>query len=280
MQIHLSVNPMRYSRLPRLAKFTIFLCFAVALVAPMNFVLIQPAEPVALFPKTIAVKGVESHTVNGQMYLLAVYVTNPETKVLGAEVLGCWVIGRCAVLPRSVIYSRESTDKSERASGSKEMSQSQSAAILAAKGAIVRHFPAVDISKLSDSSLTVNLDNVGGPSAGIIFTLGLVDLLTPEDLLQGRKISGTGTVDRTGRVGAIGGVQEKIMAAKSAKASVIFVPAENCSDLPKHVEGISVVALTTIDQAIGYLQAGAGNGKSGWKILNSAGIHGCANLGA
>ena len=271
---------MRYSRLPRFAKLVMALSAAVALAAPMNFVLIQPAEPVALFPKTIAVKDLPTHPVDGQMYLLAVYVTNPETKVLGAEVLGCWVIGRCAVLPRSVIYSRESTDKSERAAGSKEMSQSQSAAVLAAKSEIAKHFPSTHISQLSNASLKVNLENVGGPSAGVVFTLGLIDLLTPENLLDGRKIAGTGTVDRKGRVGEIGGVQEKIMAAKSAHASVIFVPAENCSDLPRRVEGISVVALTTIDQAIGYLQARAGDGSPGWKILNSAGIHGCANLGA
>jgi PDZ domain-containing protein len=103
--------------------------------------------------------------------------------------------------------------------------------------------------------------------------LGLIDLLTPVDLLQGRKVAGTGTISKDGKVGPIGGVTEKILGAKKAGASLLLVSKENCLDLPRKVTGIEVVAIDTIDEAVAYLLHPA-------KPLNSAGIRGCASVGA
>ena len=136
------------------------------------------------------------------------------------------------------------------------------------------------ITKRRQSQMRGLLENTGGPSGGVIFTLGLIDLLTPEDLLQGRDIAGTGTISANGKVGAIGGVTEKIIGAKKAGASLLFVSRENCDQLPATVDGISIIAINNIDQAIDYLLKPIPGGKPAGKDLNSARIQGCASVGA
>ncbi|MTA60798.1 MAG: hypothetical protein F2935_00665, partial [Actinobacteria bacterium] len=132
--------------------------------------------------------------------------------------------------------------------------------------------PSIDTSKLSDSSLKVSLPNVGGPSGGLIFTIGLIDLLTPEDILQGRKVAGSGTISANGTVGPIGGISEKIIAAKKAGATVLFASRDNCDEIARDVTGISVVAISTLDEALDYLQMAP--------TSNFRGVSGCTNLGA
>jgi PDZ domain-containing protein len=269
-------NNLRFSRTPLLLRILISLIAVVALVAPANFVLITPGPVTGLFPKVLSLnarEGVKSYPVNGQLYLLTIYVTNPDTKVLGGQVLGCWVWGDCVAVPRSVMYARDTNDKKERKSGEEEMVKSQSTALTAARSAIARNFPNMSLGAISDRSINVSLKDTGGPSGGLIFTLGLVDLLTPDDILKGRKIAGTGTISANGRIGAIGGVTEKITGAKKAGAQILFISRENCGEVPGSVEGISIVAIDTIDEAIGLLL------KPG-KELNSAGIRGCASVGA
>ena len=106
------------------------------------------------------------------------------------------------------MYAKDTNDKKEKASGKKEMVESQSTALSAAQSAIARNFPKVSLGAISDKSINVSLKDTGGPSGGLIFTLGLVDLLTPDDSLRGRKIAGTGTISKNGKIGAIGGVNE------------------------------------------------------------------------
>jgi Lon-like protease len=183
-------------------------------------------------------------------------------------------------MPRSDWYQDGATNEAEMKSGTKDMVQSQNVALIAALGVISRKFPSVDISKIKDSSIKVSLENTGGPSGGLVFTLGLVDLLTPEDLLQGRNIAGTGTIAKDGSIGAIGGVTEKILGAKKAGATILFVSQENCSELPSRVEGITVVAIDNIDQAIEYLKSPYAGRAASKKGVNSAGIRGCASVGA
>lgn len=270
---------LRFSRTSIFARLFISFVVAVALIAPANFVLLTPGPATQLFPKVLAIKptaDVRSYPVNGQLYLLTIYVTNPDTEVLGGQVLGCWVWGDCVALPRSIYYEKNTSNAKERQSGEKDMVKSQDVALIAAKAAIARNFPGRDLSAIKaikDGAIKVSLKDTGGPSGGLVFTLGLVDLLTPEDILQGRKVAGTGTIAADGRVGAIGGVSEKIIGARKAGATILFVSRENCGELPASAQGISVVAIDTIDQAIKYLRTPS-------PLLNSAGIHGCASVGA
>lgn len=266
---------LRFSSPPLLLRAALVGLLAFALVAPMNFVLIRPGAPTALFPKVLALKEIKSYPVNGQLYLLTILITNPETSVFGAEVLGCWAVGDCVVAPRSAYYTRESTNEKEFDEGLADMEQSQNSAIDASANYLADEFPNIDIAAFNDKSLTVSLENTGGPSGGLVFSIGLVELLTPLDILKGRKIAGTGTITSGGKVGPIGGVVEKIVGAKSVGVQVIFISTENCSELPATVEGISVVAVSTLAEALSYLR-----GTSSGAALNSAGIHGCASVGA
>ena len=265
---------LRFSRTPRLVKLLFALVFIVPIFTPMNFVILQPGDGTALFPKVLAVKNTatQTYSVHGQMYLLAIWVSTPDAKVLGAEVLGCWVRADCVVFPRSVIYKKNTDSKTEEVQAQKEMKDSQNVALTAAKNILAKRFPAVDTSRLTDAAIKVTLPDTGGPSGGLIFSLGLVELLTPEDLLQGRKIAGSGTISAYGAVGAIGGIAEKIIAAKKSGATILFAAKENCDEIPKQVSGITVIAINNLSEAISYLQQA--------KSSDSPGVYGCTNLGA
>ncbi len=100
-------------------------------------------------------------------------------------------------------------------------------------------------------SITFGIDpNVGGGSGGLMIALAIYDKITPGDLLGGRTIAGTGTMDATGTVGAIGGIQEKISGAEAAGAKVFFVPADNCQDTVGVSTSMTLVKVSTLKEAI------------------------------
>ena len=74
--------------------------------------------------------------------------------------------------------------------------------------------------------VTVDIENTGGPSGGLIFALGIIEKLTPENLVNGRNIAGTGTITPDGQVGPIGGIMEKIAGAKAAGVKIFLAPTE------------------------------------------------------
>jgi PDZ domain-containing protein len=265
-------NNLRFSRTPWITSIFLTVVTALAFFAPMNFVLITPGDPTPLFPKTLSLSGVNTYKSDGQLYLLTIMVTNPETKVLGFQVIGCWIWGDCAVMPRSVMYEDGATDSQEKSAGEEQMQDSQSEALLAAVAELKKRFPATNVKSLDTSAIKVSLKNTGGPSGGLIFAIGMTELLTQENILHGRKIAGTGTISKDGAVGAIGGVAEKILGAQSAGASLLFVSQENCSELPSSIEGIGVVAVSTLDQAIEYLLQTSG------KKSPTGLISGCSSL--
>jgi PDZ domain-containing protein len=99
--------------------------------------------------------------------------------------------------------------------------------------------------------------NIGGPSAGMMFTLEIMNQLTEQDLTDGQRIAGTGTIARDGTVGGIGGVQQKVYGAIDAGAVVVLVPASNYEDaLEAAGDKIVVVRVETIDDALEYLNYG------------------------
>ena len=102
---------MRFSRTPLLVRALFFLVIALPLATPVNFVVIQPGEGAPLFPKVLQLKQgfeekIEIYKPSGQMFLLSIWVSNPDAKVLGAEIVQCWVRSDCAVIPRSVVYKK------------------------------------------------------------------------------------------------------------------------------------------------------------------------------
>jgi PDZ domain-containing protein len=91
---------------------------------------------------------------------------------------------------------------------------------------------------------------IGGPSAGLVFGLAIFDKITPGGLFAGQHVAGTGTIDPTGTVGGIGGIQEKIAGAEAAGATTFLVPAPNCGDLAGVGTSMRLVKVTTLDDAI------------------------------
>jgi PDZ domain-containing protein len=94
---------------------------------------------------------------------------------------------------------------------------------------------------------------VGGPSAGLMFSLAVYNAVTPTDLTGGWKIAGTGTIGLDGTVGPIGGVEQKVAAAEAAGAEYFLSPVENYEDARAVAQHIQVVKIATIDQALAFL---------------------------
>jgi PDZ domain-containing protein len=110
--------------------------------------------------------------------------------------------------------------------------------------------------------VTIQLENVGGPSAGMMFALGIIDKLTPGALNGGEEVAGTGTITGTGNVGRIGGIRQKMFAAVDSGAKWFFAPEANCADLAGNVpDGLTVFPVATLDEALTALDAiSAGDG--------------------
>ena len=103
--------------------------------------------------------------------------------------------------------------------------------------------------------VTIQLNNVGGPSAGMMFALGIIDTLTPTDLTGGQTIAGTGTIDAAGTVGPIGGIRQKMYGALGEGAHTFLAPADNCDEVVGHVpDGLRVFSVATLDDALTVLE--------------------------
>ena len=102
----------------------------------------------------------------------------------------------------------------------------------------------------------ISIDNVGGPSAGTMFALGIVDLLTPGDLTGGERIAGTGSIEPDGTVGAIGGIRQKLLGARRGGARWFLAPEDNCEEVVGHVpDGLEVLSVSTLDDALVAVRA-------------------------
>jgi PDZ domain-containing protein len=104
--------------------------------------------------------------------------------------------------------------------------------------------------------VTIQLDNVGGPSAGQMFALGIIDKLTPGSITGGENVAGTGTITAAGDVGAIGGIRQKMYGAKDAGADYFLAPESNCDEVTGHIPaGLTVFAIETLDDSLAALEA-------------------------
>lgn len=120
------------------------------------------------------------------------------------------------------------------------------------------------ISVDSQVDATFGLSDVGGPSAGMMFALGVVDEITPGALTGGKDISGTGTIDINGQVGPIGGIQQKMAGARKAGSTFFLAPTSNCNEVKGHEpEGMKVFAVGTLHEAVTATKAIASGDTSG-----------------
>jgi PDZ domain-containing protein len=105
-------------------------------------------------------------------------------------------------------------------------------------------------------TVTIDVGNIGGPSAGMMFALGIIDMITPDNLTGGKFIAGTGEITPAGQVEPIGGIQQKMAAARSAGATFFLTPSANCANTAGAVPaGLHLVKVSTLSQAVSDLEA-------------------------
>lgn len=101
----------------------------------------------------------------------------------------------------------------------------------------------------------IRIKDTGGPSAGLIFSLGVIEKMTNEDLIRGRKIAGTGTINTNGEVGAIGGIESKMIGARREGATLFLAPFDNCGEIRHIPKGLQVVPVKSLKEAIAALRS-------------------------
>ncbi|MFI9831953.1 S16 family serine protease [Streptomyces sp. NPDC051913] len=237
---------------------------ATAAFAPLPLSLTQPGMTANVLGENqdtpvITISGAKTRTTTGQLRMTTIEATNPDARVSLSDVIDAWFATDRAVMPRDSVYpSGQSTKEIER-HNTEQMKESQDAATEAA----------LNYLDLSDKNIKVTLElaDVGGPSAGLLFSLGIVDKLNGDgsggDLTGGRVIAGTGTIDADGTVGAVGGVSLKTQAAKRDGATVFLVPKDECGDakaeLPKNLRLIPVTTLKGAVSSLVALESGKGS---------------------
>lgn len=108
----------------------------------------------------------------------------------------------------------------------------------------------------ADFPIEFTLEDIGGPSAGLLFATGIVDKLTPEDLVAGNHVAGTGTIEPDGTVGPIGGIRQKLAGARDAGATLFLMPADHCTEAAGHVpDGLTVAPVSTLAEAVEAIRA-------------------------
>lgn len=235
----------------------VVLLFLLVLFAPLPYSVAQPGETANVLGKkagkpVISVSGAEPQGKDdGSLLSVTIAATQPDATVRVADVARSWFADDRAVMPREAVYPGGGDTKDARARIAEEMKDSQDQAVKAALRQLHRSPEDVDV--------TLRLGDVGGPSAGLFFSLGIVDKLDGDGrgggLTGGRTIAGTGTIDAKGKVGAVGGVPLKTQAAHRDGARIFLVPADQCAEagaqLPK---GMRLVPVSTLNGALDALK--------------------------
>lgn len=230
---------------------------AAAAFAPLPFALTQPGMTADVLGENkgepvITIDGAATRETEGQLRMTTIEATGPDVSVSLGDILDSWFRTDRAVMPRDSVYPDDkSTDEIEKYN-TEQMRKSQDAATEAAL-----NYLDLDSDKIN---VDLELADVGGPSAGLLFSLGIVDKLDGDgsggDLTGGRTVAGTGTIGADGKVGPVGGVALKTQAAHRDGATVFLVPKAECSDakaeLPK---GLRLIPVTTLEGAIDSLAA-------------------------
>lgn len=230
---------------------------ATAVFAPLPFAVAQPGSTADVLGKNkgtpvITISGASTRDTRGELRMTTIVATGPEVRASLPDLLDGWFRSDRAVMPLDAVYPSGDDVEEVEKFNAQQMQQSQDAATAAALNYLGR----------SDDDIDVDLElaDVGGPSAGLLFSLGIIDKLDGNgrggDLTGGRTIAGTGTIDADGEVGAVGGVALKTQAARRDGATVFLVPRDECADakaeLPK---GLRLIPVTTLKGAVQSLVA-------------------------
>jgi PDZ domain-containing protein len=250
-------------KLPRPAVLIVVLFLVVSVFAPLPYAVVEPGGGRNVLGSIIQISDEKTYPSSGKLLLTTVYATSPESTLFAGNILRAWYHGESIVVPRAVLYPPKSTPKEIDAQNTKEMVGSQQDATAAALTYLgyevlterIKDSTGKEIVKFNfPFDVNITLKNTGGPSGGLVFALGIIEKLTPEDVLKGRVVAGTGTINKAGRIGPIGGVDEKLIAAKRAGATLFLAPTENCDDITHVPAGITVYSVSTLAEAVSVLK--------------------------
>ncbi|MEU9085289.1 S16 family serine protease [Streptomyces sp. NPDC048357] len=231
--------------------------FVAAAFAPLPYVVAVPGPTADVLGSdkgkpVITVTGAPVRETEGQLRMTTIRATGPSSTMRLHELVDHWFKTDQAVMPKEAVYSSGGSDEEIEKHNLEEMAKSQSAAAEAALGYLHKD--------PEDVKVDLNLADVGGPSAGLLFSLGVVDKLDGDgsggDLTGGRNIAGTGTITADGTVGAVGGVALKTQAARRDGASVFLVPKAECADARSELpEGLRLIPVGSLTDAVNSLRA-------------------------
>ncbi|WP_439098319.1 YlbL family protein [Bifidobacterium catulorum] len=207
----------------------------------------------------IVVKGAKTHDDTGRLLLTTVNSYGIDWPPTNAEALLAWANPHAGVLPREAVIPPGQSGEDYTRTAKKEMTGAQDAASTQAL-----RFLASRGMDTSGVTVSMNVDEIGGPSAGMMYALGAIDKLTEADETGGRTIAGTGTIDKDGKVGAIGGIRLKMIGARRDGATWFLAPKDNCGEVVGHVpDGLRDVSVSNLSEAYDALVAiGQGRGDS------------------
>ena len=232
-----------------------------ALFLPQNFVILAPGPTTSLLGDAVQITNSTPNLKNaadfkdGALFSTAILTSAPNQRPLGYEVLQAWADGDLAVMPRNALYDAKEKPAAAKARQHQEMVDSQGAAALAALNFISK-IPAYSKQTWRAEDVRIDLKNVGGGSAGLAFALALIGKTADPNLIAGRKIAATGTIAQNGKVGEIGGVDQKIIGAQKSGVKIFLMPKASCPSLSKHPKGLTIYAVSTLTEAVHAL-AGA-----------------------
>ncbi|BAR07135.1 peptidase S16, lon domain-containing protein [Scardovia inopinata] len=208
----------------------------------------------------ISIKGVKTYKDSGKLLLTTVSATGvPGYPATNAQVIWAWFAKNTIVVPQEVEYPVNQSPQDYKKESTRQMSQAQSSAQNQAVAFLTKRG-----YKVSKARISMNVDNIGGPSAGMMYTLGAIDKMTAANETGGKTIAGTGTMEKDGKIGPIGGIRLKMVGAVRDGAQWFIAPRSNCNEVVGNIPaGLHVVAVSNLDQAYKALVViGSGRGSS------------------
>ncbi|MEU0933100.1 MULTISPECIES: S16 family serine protease [unclassified Embleya] len=234
--------------------------FLFAFLVPMPYVLITPGSVADTLGEdggrpVVEISGPAAvYPTTGHLLLTTIHASGRDDKRRLASLIGAWWDSEESVVPRKSVYPDGKSVEQVVETNVKDMVKSQDSATVAALKYLGKSPDQVKV--------TLHLNDVGGPSAGLFFALGIVDKLTEGQLTGGRTIAGTGAIDANGKVGEIGGLPMKLLAAKRAGATVFVLPKGECGEAGRVGDGgLRLIPVETLSGAVSALEALNAGGK-------------------
>lgn len=238
---------------------------AVAVFAPLPFAVAQPGRTVDVLgtsadgEQVVSISGLAEDRAggrdggrSGKLLMTTIAATLPHAEVRLVDVVESWFASDRVVMPHDSVYPVGDSDEEIERHNQATMRQSQDDSVHAALSYLKR--------SPEDVHVTLRLKDIGGPSAGLLFALGIIEKLgggSPDGgLTGGETIAGTGTIEPDGTVGPVGGVPLKIQAAERDGATVFLVPQEECADAKtERPEGLRLIPVRALRGAVDALTA-------------------------